>query len=234
MNNKKETMANKKTSTEVAQITTEQAMTKLNDFSNVEEMKKWASIIIDSGLLPGAITEPEQVITIVQHGKELGLSPHIALNNIHVIQGKPTLSHTMLGTLLKRKGVEWVWDEDFEAILDKDGKPETMGDGTVNKRTTIHLYWKSKVTDKVMDTKFSITWAQMVLAGFTTKDNWKRMPKEMMRARCLTYAVRAIFPEVLGGFYTDIELADVAGEGIKVELTEEGDIHVIHDSEIVE
>jgi hypothetical protein len=128
----------KDTSTEVATMTQEQAITKLNDFSNVEEMKKWATIVIDSGLLPSAITEPEQVITIVQHGKELGLSPHIALNNIHVISGKPTLSHTMLGTLLKRKGVEWTWDEDFESIIGEDGKPEKMGDGSINKR--LHQY----------------------------------------------------------------------------------------------
>jgi hypothetical protein len=225
-------MTKKETSTDVATITQQQAITKLNDFSNVEEMKKWATIVIDSGLLPSAVTEPEQVITIVQHGKELGLSPHIALNNIHVISGRPTLSHTMLGTLLKRKGVEWVWDEDFESIIGKDGKPEKMGDGSTNKRTTIHLFWKSPVTDRVMETTFSVTWAQMVLAGFTTKDNWKRMPKEMMRARCMTYAVRALFPEVLGGFYTDIEIADVAGDNTLVTVNEEGEIEVIEHEEI--
>jgi hypothetical protein len=85
----------------------------------------------------------------------------------------------MLGTLLKRHGVEWTWDEDFETITGEDGKPEKMGDGTVNKRTTIHFYWKSKITGKVMETTFSVTWAQMVLSGFTSKENWKRMPKEI-------------------------------------------------------
>jgi hypothetical protein len=208
-------------------IKAEQTITKLDDFNSIEDMKKWAEYIIDSGLLPGSITEPEQVITMVQHGKELGLSPMISLHNIHVISGRPTLSHTMLGTLLKRHNVEWVWNEDFETIINKDGKPEKMGDGTINKRTTIHFYWKSKITDKVMDTTFSVTWAQMVLSGFTTKDNWKRMPKEMMRARCLTYGVRALFPEVLGGFYTDIEVADtIENDAVIVNITEEGDLKV--------
>ena len=218
---------------EELQIANNTDITKFEDFNNIEEMQKWASIIIDSGLLPSSITEPEQVITIVQHGKELGLSPHIALNNIHIIQGRPTLSHTMLGTLLKRKGVEWIWEEDFEAIKNEKGEVEKLSDGSLNKRTTIHLFWKSQVTDKVMETKFSVTWAQMVLSQFVTKDNWKRMPKEMMRARCLTYATRALFPEVLGGFYTDIEMADSTGrEDIKVELTEEGEVTVIQDATI--
>ena len=221
------TMAKKETSTKIAAVDKSEALTKLGDFSSVEEMKEWANVIINSGLLPGSITEPEQVITIVQHGKELGLSPHIALNNIHVISGRPTLSHTMLGTLLKRKGIEWVWDEDYVPIKNEKGELEKLGDGSVNKRTTIHLYWKSHVTDRVMETTFSITWAQMVLSGFTTKDNWKRMPKEMMRARCLTYAVRALFPEVLGGFYTDIEIADTSDENVVADLTEEGEITII-------
>ena len=220
-------MTKKETSTKVATVDKNEALTKLSDFSNVEEMMNWARIVIDSGLLPGSITEPEQVITIVQHGKELGLSPHIALNNIHVISGRPTLSHTMLGTLLKRKGVEWTWDEDFVPIKSEKGDIEKLGDGTINKRTTIHLYWKSHVTDRVMETTFSITWAQMMIASFTTKDNWLKLPKEMMRARCLTYAVRALFPEVLGGFYTDVEIADTTDENVVTELTEDGEITII-------
>jgi len=152
-------------SNEIATVNAKQALTKLENFKTVEEMKEWASTIIDSGLLPNSITEPEQVITIVQHGKELGLSPHVAINNIHVISGRPTLSSTMLGALLKNRGIEWVWDEDFDIIKDENGKAETAPDGSTNRRTTIHFFWKSKVTGRVMETTFSITWAQMVIAG---------------------------------------------------------------------
>lgn len=158
-------------------------ITKLDGFKSVEEMKLWASTIIDSGLLPNSITEPEQVITIVQHGKELGLSPHVAINNIHVIAGRPTLSSTMLGALLKRKGIEWVWDADFEVIKDSKGNPEKSPDGSVNRKTTIHFFWKSDNLGRVMDTTFSVTWAQMALAGYTNKDNWKRYPKEIKMSK---------------------------------------------------
>ena len=212
--------------------TTEGALTKLDGFSSVEDMKKWAVTVLDSGLLPHSITDAEQVITIVQHGKELGLTPHIALNNIHVISGRPTLSSVMLGSLLKRHGVEWVWDHDFEIIKDDKGEPEIATDGAMNRRTTIHFYWKSKITGRVMDAPFSITWAQMVIAGNTTKDNYRRLPKEMLRARTLSAGIRALFPEVLSGFYTEVEIQDaLPDENIKLDVDKEGDIIIINDKE---
>jgi len=54
-----------------------------------------------------------------------------------------------------------------------------------------------------------------------------------MRARCMSYSVRACFPEVLMGMYSDVELNDVAekmgGEEREIGLTEEGDVTIISD-----
>jgi hypothetical protein len=163
------------------QETTDLALTntKLDSFANVEEVLQWAKNVLESGLLPDSIQTPEQVLTIVQHGKELGLTPHIALNNIHVIAGRPVVSSTMLGAMLKRRKIEWLIDEDFVTI---EGPT-----GDADKRTSYKFFWKSPVTDRVMETVFSITWKQMEIALYTTKQNWQKYPKEMMRARCLAY-----------------------------------------------
>ena len=205
---------------------TENTPTKLGNFGNMEEAMQWASYIIESGLLPDSISEPEQVVTIVQHGKELGLSPHIPLNNLHIIAGRPVISSAMLGALLKRHGVEWIITEDF-ASVDRDG--------ITHKQTTYKFFWKSKITGSVLETIFSITWAQMELAGYTSKQNWQKYPKEMMRARCLAYAVRALFPEILMGIYSDLEINDIAQENGGVEhevtLTEEGEVILVVDEE---
>ncbi len=199
--------------------------TKLSNFDSVEEVMKWANTAIESGLLPDSITEPEQVVTIVQHGKELGLSPMIALNNLHVIAGRPVISSSMLGALLKRKGVEWVWEEDFVTIE----KPDKSGS---DKRTKLKFFWNSPITDSVMETEFSVTWAQMEVAGYTTKHNWKKYPKEMMRARCLAYGVRANFPEILMGIYSDLEVNDIAGQEERpVEMNQEGEIIILDNNE---
>ena len=49
-----------------------------------------------------------------------------------------------------------------------------------------------------------------------------------MRARCLAYAVRALFPEILSGIYTDLEIQDVVSdETIDIKLNEEGEITLI-------
>lgn len=207
---------------EIAVKNTEVAITKLDGFKSIEEMKQWATTIMDSGLLPSSIDTPEQVITIVQHGKELGLTPHIALNNIHVIAGRPVVSSSMLGAMLKKHGVEWVIKEDFETI-------ETAGGE--GKRTSYEFFWKSKVTDSVLNTVFSITWGQMELAGYTVKQNWQKYPKEMMRARCLTYGVRALFPEVFLGLYSDVEINDIVeqfgGNERDITINEEGEVTLV-------
>lgn len=47
----------------------------------------------------------------------------------------------------------------------------------------------------------------------------------MMRARCLAYAVRALFPEVLMGSYTDLEMADVDNtQEYPITVNEEGEV----------
>jgi hypothetical protein len=140
--------------------------TKLDNFGNIEELLQWSNKILESGLLPDSISTPEQVLTIVQYGKELGLTPIIALNNIHVISGRPVVSSTMLGAMLKNRGIEWTIEEDFATI--------DAPDKSADKRTMYRFFWKSPVTERVMETTFSITWKQMEVAGYTTKQNWQK------------------------------------------------------------
>ena len=52
-----------------------------------------------------------------------------------------------------------------------------------------------------------------------------------MRARCMAYGVRAYFPEVLMGMYTDTEMLDATDAKVDMRINEEGDIEVIEDAE---
>lgn len=209
-----------------------QQLTKLDGFTSIEDMRAWAISAIDSGLLPNSITEPEQVIVIVQHGKELGLTPFIAIQNINVISGKPVLSSSMLGALMKRRKIEWIWDEDFVIVKNDKGDNEIAPDGNPNRRTTIHFYWKSDVTDRVMEARFSVTWAQFVMAGLTKKENWIKLPKNMSRSRCISEGCRAYFPEVLSGFYTELEMQDSnPDDNVSIKMNEEGEVILINSKE---
>lgn len=168
--NKKEvekTSKNEQVSTEVA-IKNETALTSPIGFPD----KQWAQDAIDSGLLPDTLTDPEQVLIIVEQGNELGLRPFVALNNLHVIKGRPVLSATMLGALLKRRNIEWIIVDDYAAVKDDSG-------AVINHRTTYEFYWKSKVTGNPMKARHSVTWNQLDLAGYTSKQNYDRFPKEI-------------------------------------------------------
>ena len=57
----------------------------------------------------------------------------------------------------------------------------------------------------------------------------------MMRARCLSSAVRALFPEIFLGLYTDLEINDVAeeigGDEMDVQVHEDGSVVLIPSEE---
>lgn len=47
-------------------------------------------------------------------------------------------------------------------------------------------------------------------AGLGGKDNWKKYPRQMLRARVISDGVRGVYPAVLQGFYTPEEVQDFA------------------------
>jgi hypothetical protein len=193
----------------------------ITGFSTREEY----AILLESGAIPSSMDTVEKCMAIVSMGKELGLQPMVAINNINIIKGRTVISSTMLGAMLKQRNIEWVWT--------KDHSVEELADGNIRIVTELEFEWISKVTGRPKSAKFSVTMGQMELAGYTTKDNWQKLPKEMLRARCLSSAVRAYFPEVLMGVYTDLEMADATNADYKTRLTEDGDIEVIQDAEEV-
>jgi len=183
------------------------------------------AVLLESGAIPSSMDTVEKCMAIVSMGKELGLQPMVAINNINIIKGRTVISATMLGAMLKARNIEWVWT--------KDHYVENAGEDNERIVTELELEWISKVTGKPKSAKFSVTMGQMVLAGYTTKDNWQKLPKQMLRARCLSEAVRAYFPEVLMGIYTDLEMADATDMNYKTRVTEDGDIEIIQDAEEV-
>ncbi len=53
-----------------------------------------------------------------------------------------------------------------------------------------------------------------------------------MRARAMSYGIRALFPEMLLGIYTDIDMADADdSDEYKVEMAEDGQIVVLENKE---
>lgn len=146
---------------------------------------------VDSGLLPAAIKTPQQALTIMQAGREIGVPATYALRNIHVIEGKPSASAELLMALVRRAYGQ-------SAIRVAEATSESC---TVEYR---ELGW-----DGVSSLTFSMEDARK--AGLATKPMWSKYPRAMLRSRAVSETVRTAFPECIAGLYTPEELgADVA------------------------
>lgn len=153
-----------------------------------EERYKMASVLAKSGLIPNGLNTPEKVCVALQWGLELGLSPMVAVNNIAVVNGKPTLSADIMHAICRHNpeygGLEWIEQSDKVAELRL-----TRISGGV-KEVTIGRY--------------SIEDARN--AGLLVKDNWKKYPVRMLKHRALSYALRDAFPDALAGIYMPEEM----------------------------
>ena len=150
-----------------------------------------------------------------------------ALNSLHIIKGKVTMSYQLIGSLLKRHNYNWNVVKDFEPVLDENGEK------TENFETVIEFSWipqkyialaeKFDKGDllKVFTHVERRTWNEFNKAGYI-KNQWLTLPKLMMRIRTFTFGARFIAPEALQNVYETSEIADMAGVNYAVDA--EGNI----------
>lgn len=159
----------------------------LSSYSDVKDLAQMLSAA-PPGLIPKAYQgSAPGIFACLLRGIGLGLDPMEALANIHVIEGKAVLSSELMLSLVMRKGVQVEWskmtDEEVECRLTRPGHPVHIGRWTIE------------------DAK---------RAGLTGKDNWKKYPRAMLRARCISEAIRAWAPDLLGaGVYDESEADEV-------------------------
>ena len=183
-------------------------ITKLKEVSMTTSVED----LLESGALPPGINSKEKFLTIAQYGRELGLDPMTAVNSITLISGRMVIASSILGALIKKRGYEYIWSANW--VMDQE--KETV-------YSEITIFWYSKELKREMSNSFRMTWAELEQAGLTTRDTYKKYPKQMLRARTLSAAVRAICPEVLMNMYTAEELADRNPE-LDLDVNEEVDV----------
>jgi hypothetical protein len=136
------------------------------------------------GFIPrGLVGKPNAIAAAILTGLELGLGPMEAMRSIHIVEGKPTMSADLMLARAIRAGIRIEWEQ-------CDGEAATL-----------------KLERSGMKHRHSFTFAEAQRAGLTTKDVWKKYAPAMLRARCVSAALRAFAPDVLGaGVYTPEEL----------------------------
>lgn len=135
----------------------------------------------------------ESVMVAIQMGMEIGLAPLAALQNIAVINGRPSLwGDALVGLCLAHPEMEWI-DSTFD--------DETMTATCEVKRRGHPL----------LVSKFSKEDAE--IAGLWGKDVWAKYPKRMLANRARAFALRDKFADGLRGIGSaeeqhDIEIID--------------------------
>jgi hypothetical protein len=189
---------------------------KLDNIETLDQMMIYTQKLVDSNILP--FSSPEKALVAYQTGKELGLGIITAMNNIHVISGKPSLSVHAALALGKKANVVLETVEDYEVyeveFEDKEGNKKKAS----TRRTTIifHHMWNGVH----MKEKMSFTMADAKKAGWADKDNWKKMPKIMLWNRTAVIGIRRVAPDALLGMYEASEVADFSN--VTIDLDAEG------------
>lgn len=141
------------------------------------------------GFLPPHIRSEGELVAIILAGRELGINPMAALRSINLIKGRVTLAADMQLALMMRAGAQVKWTED-------------------GRSGSAVLSIKRPGQDWHVQT---FTMEDAKQAGLAGGENWRKYPAAMLRARAVSAAAKAIFPDVLSGVYLPDEIEEVAG-----------------------
>ncbi len=156
-----------------------------------------SGFLFKSGLLPRGITKPEAALAVMISGRELGLTAMQSLRAIHIIEGKISLSADLMVACVKRS-------------------PNCRYFRLVESSDRIATYETERAGEGVTRMSFTIEMARE--AGVTNKDNWRKYPAAMLRARCAASLARAVYPDLLMGFYDPDELSASQPETVPVRV----------------
>src|SRR5690606_11120343 len=180
--------------------------------SDFDVIKEQAQILLDSGFLPKAIDTVPKAVAIAMHGAELGIPIWTALNNINVIQGKPSASPQLMLALINRSGQL----EDMSIDVNDERAIVTMK----RKGRTAHIEEFSMADARQMMTTEYVN-GQRKQIPRAEKYNWKQMTQTMMNWRAVAAFARVAFPDCILGLYTPEEM------GADVSVDDEGNMTVI-------
>ena len=157
----------------------------------VEDYWQLASRIAGTEFVPKAFrNRPEAVLAALLSGAERGLGPMESLRSVNVIEGKPSLTAEATRALVFAAGHE------IEFLETSATKATVVGRRYGSEKTSIPFTW---------------TLDRARRAGLAGKDNWRKYPEDMLRARVTAELCKAIFPDVVAG----LEISEVVADDVE-------------------
>lgn len=162
---------------------------------NMSPQMQGAVMLHESGLFPntGSVAG---IYTVVQYGKEIGLPPVQALNNVAIINGKLSMSGASMLALGYKHGVKAKFlQEDNESCriqFTREGYEPYISEFTIKDAETANLGDRDKATGKLKPSSV-----------------WFKYTKTMLKWRAVAQGMRMIAPDVLAGVYTQDEIVNI-------------------------
>ena len=161
--------------------------------TSITEAIKFSEMLAKSQMVPRQYqNKPEDVLVAIQWGCEVGLAPLQSLQNIAVINGKPSIYGDAAMALVLASPV----CEGIEESIENEGTPNPVAVCIARRRGRAPV-----------ESRFSVEDAKR--AGLWGKQGpWTAYPKRMLAMRARGFAIRDCFADVLKGLITAEEAQD--------------------------
>lgn len=156
--------------------------------------------VADTDFVPkGLRNNGPACLACVLYGRALGLDPMIALREVSMIDGQPSLSAVLImGRVIEAGHTVYVTESTNERCTIYGKRGDNGAELTIT--------WTIEEAAKIL------TYVRGERVPLTQKDNWRNYPRAMLRSRAATEIGRSLFPDVFSGMtlYTADELGAAA------------------------
>ena len=169
-------------------------MSEVHNMSNIvpfNDIERMAEAVAHSNLF--GIKSSDQAVALMLIAQAEGMHPAIAARDYHVIQNRPALKAVAMLARFQTAGGSVTW----KVYTDT----EVTGIFSHPQGGSLELTWTFEQARKI---------------GLTDKDNWRKYPRAMLRARVISEGIRTVYPGCVVGVYTVEEVQDFDEKPVKV------------------
>tara|TARA_R100000329_G_scaffold35583_3_gene33457 strand:+ start:1086 stop:1967 length:882 start_codon:yes stop_codon:yes gene_type:complete len=161
--------------------------------TNLTEAMEFSKFLATSTHIPKDFQgNPNNILVAIQWGYEIGLAPMQALQNIAVINGRPSL-----------------WGDSMIAVCKAHPDWRGISETYIEEEDKAVCLVKRNVHGEIEETRSEFSYKDAQRANLTNKPGpWKNYPKRMLQLRARGFALRDAFPDAIKGLITAEEAID--------------------------